>query len=87
MPFVREGVKWVYCYDNPFYVDDMPEGLHYLAFEMNFFHNRLSLRLKKGLIRHFLLIIRCKNTKKVVHAIFFEYELRIIRTHWMRMPN
>ena len=36
VPFVREGVKWVYCYYNPFRSDilDMPEGLQYYSFEM-----------------------------------------------------
>ena len=36
VPFVREGVKWVYAYNNPFweYVLDMPEGLQYYSFEM-----------------------------------------------------
>jgi len=36
VPFVREGVKWVYCYDNPFSNDtyNMPEGLQYYCFEM-----------------------------------------------------
>ena len=33
VPFVREGVKWVYSYDNPFF-SDMPDGHHYFAFEM-----------------------------------------------------
>ena len=35
-PFVREGVKWVYYYDNPFSGDvlDMPEGKQYYSFEM-----------------------------------------------------
>ena len=36
VPFVREGVKWVYAYNNPFWEDvlDMPEGLQYYSFEM-----------------------------------------------------
>ena len=36
VPFVREGVKWVYCYENPFGrgVLDMPEGIQYYSFEM-----------------------------------------------------
>lgn len=36
VPFVREGVKWVYCYNNPFmeYVLDMPERVQYYSFEM-----------------------------------------------------
>ena len=36
VPFVREGVKWVYGYDNPFYEDvlNMPDGCCYFAFEM-----------------------------------------------------
>ena len=36
VPFVREGVKWVYCYNNPFdsSVSNMPEGLQYFAFVM-----------------------------------------------------
>ena len=36
VPFVREGVKWVYVCDNPYLDDvlDMPFGLHYYSFEM-----------------------------------------------------
>ena len=36
IPFVREGVKWVYRCENPFLAQilDMPEGLHYYSFEM-----------------------------------------------------
>ncbi len=36
VPFVREGVKWVYSYSNPFwsYILDMPEGDQYYSFEM-----------------------------------------------------
>ena len=36
VPFVREGVKWVYYYNNPFmsYILDMQEGKQYFAFEM-----------------------------------------------------
>jgi len=36
VPFVREGVKWVYRCENPFWAQilDMPEGLHYYSFEM-----------------------------------------------------
>jgi len=36
VPFVREGVKWVYRCENPFLAQilDMPEGLHYYSFEM-----------------------------------------------------
>ncbi len=36
VPFVREGVQWVYAYYNPFWEDvlDMPEGLQYYSFEM-----------------------------------------------------
>ncbi len=34
VPFVREGVKWVYCYDSPFFSHDMPDGHQYFAFEM-----------------------------------------------------
>ena len=36
VPFVREGVKWVYFYNNDFArnVLDMPEGIHYYSFEM-----------------------------------------------------
>ena len=36
IPFVREGVKWVYVCDNPYLDDvlDMPFGLHYYSFEM-----------------------------------------------------
>ena len=36
VPFVREGVKWVYGCENPFWEDilDMPEMLHYYSFEM-----------------------------------------------------
>lgn len=34
--FVREGIKWVYAYNNPFldYVLDMPIGLQYYSYEM-----------------------------------------------------
>jgi hypothetical protein len=36
VPLVREGVKWVYRCENPFWAQilDMPEGLHYYSFEM-----------------------------------------------------
>ena len=36
VPFVREGVKWVYFYNNDFAsnVFDMPEGIQYYSFEM-----------------------------------------------------
>ena len=36
VPFVREGVKWVYYYENDFGRDvlDMPEGTQYYSFEM-----------------------------------------------------
>ena len=36
VPFVREGVKWVYYYENDFgpSVLDMPEGTQYYSFEM-----------------------------------------------------
>ncbi len=36
VPFVREGVKWVYYYNNPFSGDilEMPEGKQYYSFEM-----------------------------------------------------
>ena len=39
VPFVREGVKWVYCYDSPImalgYEDGfIPFGIHYYTFEM-----------------------------------------------------
>ena len=36
VPFVREGVKWVYICNNPFmdYVLDMPSGIQYYSFEM-----------------------------------------------------
>ena len=36
VPLVREGVKWVYYYENPFYwsVLDMPEGIQYFSFEL-----------------------------------------------------
>ena len=36
VPFVREGVKWVYFYNNDFAwnVLDMPEGVQYYTFEM-----------------------------------------------------
>ena len=36
VPFVREGGKWVYGCENPFWAQilDMPEGLHYYSFEM-----------------------------------------------------
>jgi len=36
VPFVREGVKWVYRYNNPFGRDvlDMDEGIQYYSFEM-----------------------------------------------------
>jgi len=36
VPFVREGVKWVYYYKNPFSSDgyDMPSGKQYFSFEM-----------------------------------------------------
>ena len=36
VPFVREGVKWVYYYFNPFWEDvfHMDEGLQYYSFEM-----------------------------------------------------
>ena len=36
VPFVREGVKWVYCYNNPFdeSVFGMPGGLQYYSFEL-----------------------------------------------------
>ena len=36
VPFVREGVKWVYYYENPFSreVFDMDEGIQYYSFEM-----------------------------------------------------
>ena len=36
VPFVREGVKWVYYYNNPFWRDvlDMDEGTQYYSFEM-----------------------------------------------------
>ena len=35
VPFVREGVKWVYYYNNPFWEDvlDMPEDIQYYSFE------------------------------------------------------
>ena len=33
VPFVREGVKWVYYYNNPFWGDvlDMPEDIQYYS--------------------------------------------------------
>ena len=36
VPFVREGVKWIYRYINPFWRDvlDMDEGIQYYSFEM-----------------------------------------------------
>ena len=36
VPFVREGVKWVYYYNNPFwnYILDMDFGIQYFSFEM-----------------------------------------------------
>ena len=36
LPFVREGVKWIYYYDNPFGMDvlDMDTGIQYYSFEM-----------------------------------------------------
>jgi hypothetical protein len=36
VPFVREGIKWIYYYDNPFGQDvlDMDEGIQYYCFEM-----------------------------------------------------
>jgi len=37
VPFIREGVKWVFCYRNPFVEGalDMPEGIQYYSFEMD----------------------------------------------------
>ena len=36
VPFVREGVKWVYYYDNPFNVEvlGMADGIQYYSFEL-----------------------------------------------------
>ena len=36
VPFVRDGVQWVYYYDNPFRMEilDMDEGIQYYSFEM-----------------------------------------------------
>ena len=36
VPFVREGVKWIYYYNNPFHQEilDMDEGIQYYSFEM-----------------------------------------------------
>ena len=46
VPFVREGVKWVYAYNNPFWehVLDMPEGLQDYRFEPRR-NRRIELRI------------------------------------------
>ena len=67
VPFVREGVKWVYYYDNPFSpgVLDMDSYVQYYSFEMTGDHVIGDKHYKQVCLTHYL----DENTKEVENFI------------------
>ena len=63
VPFVREGVKWVYYYDNPFTPDvlDMDSYIQYYSFEMKGDVEIAGKHYKQVCLTHYL----DENTKEV----------------------
>ena len=63
VPFVREGIKWVYYYNNPFLpeVFDMDFGVHYYSFEMKGDVEIAGKHYKQVSLTHYL----DENTKEV----------------------
>ncbi len=84
VPFVREGVKWVYYYDNPFSreVLDMAEGIQYYSFEMKGDYQIGDKTYKQVCLTHYLdennkevedfIPVYLREENKVSYAILFD---------------
>ena len=84
VPFVREGVKWVYFYESPFAWEEynMQEGIQYYSFEMKDDISIGDKTYKKVYLTHYLdngsreienyIPVCLREQDKTVYAIFLD---------------